>query len=354
MTDTGPNSLNDRTLLDKIEAGTITAAEFEAAIIDRVYAGMQRYCEIPDAYQHCELRTRDLDVDALADDELRGLLRARPAEIINPQPAHIRAVELFDMLLEGDPAVCERGDPLSPSVGAYLYGPPGTGKTHIMAAYGRRIRELLDARLRHVHEGLSDTLQRAFAQYIRRSVGESRATEDNVGYTTLTEEGQSYENKSSPTDEFWEVIGDFQRRLVSYRYQPTDLIYIGFKELFEVFRSARKEAMAALENARIVFIDDVHPQSDPEQIQIVLHLLERRYELGRAGTFLTTNLDAHELGGGDEMLGRRLLSRCAETLLTIDFSECQDWRRTVKARRIGLVEAELERRITQRSADEPE
>ena len=67
--------------------------------------------------------------------------------------------------------------------------------------------------------------------------------------------------------------------------------------------------MAALENARVVFIEGIHPQGDPEQVRIVLHLLERRYELGRAGTFLTTNLDAHELGGGDEMLGRRLLSR---------------------------------------------
>ena len=55
------------------------------------------------------------------------------------------------------------------------------------------------------------------------------------------------------------------------------------------------------------------------------------------------------------MLGRRLLSRCAETLLTVDFSECEDWRRSVKARRISLVEAELEGRIARRMEDrEPE
>ncbi len=95
-----------------------------------------------------------------------------------------------------------------------------------------------------------------------------------------------------------------------------------------------------------MFIDDVHPQGDLEQIQIVLHLLERRYELGRAGTFLTSNLEANELGGGDAMLGSRLLSRCAETLVTVDFSGCDDWRQTVKARRVRIVEDELNRRIS--------
>ena len=40
------------------------------------------------------------------------------------------------MILEGDPCVCENGDPLRPTLGAYLVGPPGAGKTHIMAAFG--------------------------------------------------------------------------------------------------------------------------------------------------------------------------------------------------------------------------
>jgi hypothetical protein len=62
-------------------------------------------------------------------------------------------------------------------------------------------------------------------------------------------------------------------------------------------------------------------QGDPEQVQLVLHLLERQYKLGLAGTFLTTNLLARDLGGGDEMLGSRLISRCAETLVTVDFSD---------------------------------
>lgn len=93
--DDPPPLVNDRTLLDKIEAGTISAREFEAAVIDQVYAGMQQYCEIPDAYQHCELTSRELDIERLPEQELRGLLRGRPAEIINPADAHIRAIEFW-------------------------------------------------------------------------------------------------------------------------------------------------------------------------------------------------------------------------------------------------------------------
>jgi len=102
--------------------------------------------------------------------------------------------------------------------------------------------------------------------------------------------------------------------------------------------------MHALESARVVFIDDIHPQSDPEQIQLVLHLLERRYEMGQAGTFLTTNLQTEALGGGDEMLGNRLMSRCAETLVTIDFSDCDDWGKKVKSHKIRMIEDELDSR----------
>ena len=119
MDDLPAPPVNDRTLLEKIEAGTITATEFEAAVIDQVYAGMQQYCEIPEAYQHCELTSRQLDIESLP-------------------------------------------------------------------------------------------------------VQESRATEGEVGYTTLTSQGHDYEKRSAPADEFWEAISDFQMRLAGYRYQPAN------------------------------------------------------------------------------------------------------------------------------------
>jgi hypothetical protein len=92
-------------------------------------------------------------------------------------------------------------------------------------------------------------------------------------------------------------------------------------------------------------VDDIHPQGDIEQVHIVLHLLERRYELGRAGTFLTTNLDTTALGGGDQMLGQRLTSRCAETLVTFDFEGCDDWHTKIKSQRIRLIESAIDSRV---------
>jgi len=343
-----PILVNNPTLLDQIDAGLIGREEFEHEVINQVYSGLHRYCQIPGGYQHCELATRLLDLDGMTDEELRILLRHPPPEIVNPSPSHLKAIELFDLLLSSESIVCDHGDPLSPTIGAYLYGPPGAGKTHLMAAYGRQVKKLLDEKLDHVREMMGDIIEKAYSKYIFRQASEAESDDDSIGYLTISDSGAGEISQSmSPADEFWSTIGEFQNRISNHKYQPTDLIYIGFKELIEVCKhsSERSEAMSALENARIVFIDDVHPQGDAEQIQIVLHLLERRYELGRAGTFLTTNLNTDELGGGDKMLGSRLLSRCAETLVTIDFSDCDDWRQKVKSKRVKLVEDELERRM---------
>jgi hypothetical protein len=69
-------------------------------------------------------------------------------------------MERFDLLLSGTSQCCEHGDPLSPSLGAYLYGPPGTGKTHLMAAYGRRLKAMLDNRLHGVNQLLGPAIGR--------------------------------------------------------------------------------------------------------------------------------------------------------------------------------------------------
>lgn len=331
-------------ILDRINAGLLDMDDFRRQVIDEVYAGLHRFCQIPDAYQHCELATRQMDLDRLDESGLRDMMRNPPPEIVNPHPAHLKAISLFDLLLSGDTMACSGGDPLSPTLGAYLYGPPGCGKTHLMSAYGRRVKAMLDERLAHVHALMSEAIEKAYDTYTLRRASEENTTEP-VGQLTLA--GTKIEKQASPEEEFWQTIDEFKRRLSQHPYQPTDLIYIGFKELFEVCKHSpqRHAALAALESARIVFIDDIHPQGDPEQVQLVLHLLERRYELGRSGTFLTTNLPTIELGGGDEMLGSRLMSRCAETLVTIDFTGCDDWRQTVKSRRIKLVEKELERRM---------
>jgi hypothetical protein len=330
--------------LDKLQAGLLGRDGFREEVLNQVYSGLHQYCRIPDGYRHCELATQAIDIEAMDDDHLRELLDNSPADIVNPYPSQIKAIKLFELLLSGDSMVCDNDDPLRPTLGAYLYGPPGTGKTHLMAAYGRKIIQHLGYRLRDIDGLLDKTIEDAFLRYNERVASEIVPTEV-TGYHSL--EGDEIVQFHSPEDEFWNAIATLKAQVAGYEYQPTDIIYIGFQELFEICKHAslRGDAMNALESARIVFIDDVHPQGDPEQIQLVLHLLERRYEMGRSGTFLSTNLETGELGGGDEMLGKRLISRCAEMLMLIDFSDCKDWRQTVKSRKIKLVEKALAHRV---------
>lgn len=335
-------------LLDQLQAGLIDRNQFRELVIDEVYSGLHQYCQIPDGYRHCSLETRDIDLDALDGDDMRSLLDSPPAEIINPYPAHLTAIELFNMLLDGDDLVTVDGDPLKPTLGAYLFGPPGSGKTHLMAAYARQVKRRLDAHLTEAQQLMGPFIDSAIVRYNERMASEKQSDIDDTSYLELV--GDDIKQGFSPAEEFWNSVASLKRLLIDYEHKPTDMIYIGFKELYEVCRysSFRQDAMKALEQARVVFIDDVHPQGDADQIQLVLHLLERRYELGRAGTFLTTNLRTQELGGGDAMLGNRLLSRASEMLMMIDFSACEDWRRNVKSRRIKIVEAELARRVAAR------
>ena len=342
------NLRQSATLLDRIEAGVVTQGEFEQEVLDEVYGGLARYCAIPDGYTHCRLGTEEKDLDALDNVQLRELLESPPDLIVNPYPVHRKAVEFFLMLIEGNRLVCDQHNPLLPTVGAYLYGPPGVGKTHIMAAYGLLVQKLMAEKLITVKDGLGDLIGQAFNRYSKGVAGkrlEDTHADDNLGWIELTDTG--IREMKGPQDQFWDEISDLKRRIREYPYQPTDMLYLGFKELYEIYRntSLRSDAMNAIDNARIVFVDDIHPQSDREQIHIVLHLLERRYELGRAGTFITTNLDTTELGGGDQMLGQRLTSRCAETLVTFDFTGCDDWRTKIKSQRIRLIESEVDARV---------
>jgi hypothetical protein len=335
---------NQPSTLDKLLAGLLSRDEFRLQVLDDVHSGLYQYCQIPAGYDNCELATRQIDLDALDDEAMAKLLENPPTEVVNPYPSQIKAVTLFNLLLSGDAIGCKAGDALQPSLGAYLYGPPGSGKTHLMAAYARELKRLLDDRLEEVDDIVNSFIDQAYLAFSNRIGTEREASIEEIGLYVL--DGDEINAVSSPEVDFWQQIADLKERVAGYDYQPTDLIYIGFKELFEVCRDIdqRANAMHALERAKVVFIDDIHPQGDPEQVQLVLHLLERRYELGRAGTFLTTNLLARDLGGGDEMLGSRLISRCAETLVTVDFSDCDDWRQKVKSRRIKMVESELARR----------
>jgi|TARA_B100000315_G_scaffold260853_1_gene326369 hypothetical protein len=340
------------TLLDRLQAGLVTQGEFEQEVIDEVYGGLSQYCNIPDGYAHCKLGTAQMDLEGLDSNQLQELLASPPDYIVDPHPVHREVIEFFRMLLEGSELVCDQHNPLLPTVGAYLHGPPGVGKTHLMAAYALMVQELMADKLVTVKEGLGGIVTQAVERYsdrVAREKTEDLDSDDEPGWMELTDSG--IKDAKSPRDQFWDEITDLKRRIQNYPYKPTDMLYLGFKELFEVCRTSgeRSDAMNAIDRARIVFVDDIHPQGDSEQVLILLHLLERRYEIGRAGTFLTTNLDMTALTGGDQMLGHRLASRCAETLVEFDFGNCDDWRIKVKSQRIKHIKSAIGVRV--RSTD---
>ena len=125
------------------------------------------------------------------------------------------------------------------------------------------------------------------------------------------------------------------------------MLYLGFANLFDELQQDQDrhaKVFAALAGARIVFIDDIHPKGDPDRLRVIQQLIERRYELNRPGTFLTTNLTAEELGDGDRTIAQRLLSRCSENFINFNFNHCTDWRMAVKSRRIKLVEQSIKDR----------
>ena len=115
-----------------------------------------------------------------------------------------------------------------------------------------------------------------------------------------------------PEERFAAAMKYLQQWVHDYPYQPTDMLYLGFENLFDELQQDQDrhaKVFAALAGARIVFIDDIHPKGDPDRLQVIQQLIERRYELNRPGTFLTTNLTAEELGAGDRTIAQRLLSR---------------------------------------------
>jgi hypothetical protein len=332
------------TVLDRLLAGTVNQADIAREITSEVHAGLQQFCSIPDGYTHCELGHRPLDLESLTDAAVRDLLADPPGVILNPCPVHLKAIELFQMLIQGDPLVCQDGEPLRPTVGAYLYGPPGVGKTHIMAAYGLRVRALLDQRLTRVNQLIGEFVAASYGKFLGR---QSAWTGPPAGEKLNVLAERSFEEKLNPYDEFRVDVDVLKEKLGKFPHHPTDLLYLGFGELYELYRTERRRdtAIRAIENARIVFIDDVHPHGDRAQLEVVQHLIERRYELDRPGTFITTNLDTRDLGGGDPTLAQRILSRCSETFVHLNFEGCEDWRIKVKARRIRLIERAIEERL---------
>ena len=91
-------------------------------VYDRIFQGLTEYCEIPQAFRHCRLETREIEIRNLSEEGYMNLINNPSGAIINPQPPHREAIKFFKLLLEGNEEICEDSDPLRPQIGAYLHG----------------------------------------------------------------------------------------------------------------------------------------------------------------------------------------------------------------------------------------
>jgi len=358
--------------LDRMLAGQASAAVIAREIITEARASLEQFCDIPAGYQHCQLAPTTCNLDAISEVEMRALIENPPGTIVNPTRVHLEAIEFFRKILAGDPLVCENQDALRPTLGAYLVGPPGVGKTHIMAAFGLRIKQQLDKELARMESKTIRLIGQIYETTLYQQADWARqpVTDDNRWVLAAAQPLAATKAKTpedvlklamqadiplkkllSPEQRFAAAMQYLQRWVRDYAYQPTDMLYLGFEDLFDELQQTkdrRAKIIKALEGARIVFIDDIHPKGDPDRLQVIQQLIERRYELDRPGTFLTTNLTAEELGAGDRTVAQRLLSRCSENFIKFNFNGCTDWRMAVKARRIKLVEKTISDRLSER------
>ncbi|MDO8468778.1 MAG: hypothetical protein Q7S29_03410 [Candidatus Peribacter sp.] len=331
-------------IVDRLAARLCTSEDIAREIMDDVYAGLQVHCSIPAGYAHCELGTEKKDIDHMTEDDLRALLAHPSGTIINPHRQHLEAIEFFQMILEGHELVTQDHDSLRPTVGGYLVGPPGVGKTHVMAAFGRAVEAKLASRIANMMRGSKDLLKIALNDYETQMTTycDTRGAQRVV----LTAKGDMQIQKN-PAEVFMQKVEEIKMRIRKNRNQPTDMLYLSFKDLCELSMQpgTRKDTLDTIAHAPVVFVDDLDGGSDPEHLAVIQRLIEQRYELGQFGTFLTTNIGLEQVGGADENVRRRILSRSKESFAVLEFNECEDWRDRVKQRRIGLIREEIHSRV---------
>lgn len=332
--------------LDRLIEGVGTQSEFLAAMKDEIHAGLRVYCDIPTGYQHCTLETKNIDIDKLSEQELRDLIDHPQGEIINPGAPHLETIEFFKMIQEGHPLVTKDGDPLQPTVGAYLQGPTGVAKTHILAAYGHWAQQKLAKELKDIMKRVDQLIGTFYREYTYK-IDHAQAGDGLKTRTYDVSDNGLKDPEKTPLEKLKQGIEGAKRILAGSKYQPNDMLYLGFENLCDIYGSdeTRTDALQMIEQAPIVFVDDVNAQGTSEKLAVVQKLFERRYELKNFGTFVTSNVDVKSIGGTDTNVAKRILSRSKESSLVVDFDGCTDWRESMKQRKISFIRDEIRKRI---------
>lgn len=336
----------------------ILATQIAEAAYSLLFGGLKDYCLVPDKYKTSKLGIDNIDLDKLKPEEFAELLENPSGNIINPIYCHLEAITFFQGILSGDDGFCEMHDPLMPKVGAYLYGPPGCGKTHIMAAFAMLMRQ-------HLEKQLQDT--KAFIERQAFAVIKEVAKRNEQGDFIVDPEIETkvvYDITNpevANTDEVKEtveialnrgVIKVFKAAKNSTAVSPTDVLYIGFDPLVEMYEKQRETTLEQLILSPIVFVDDLHPKGNEARIQVIQHVIERRYEVGRPATFMTSNLEGAGLVGEDQKIIDRIKSRLGEMFYPINFEGAVDWRQSFKKLRVQKVQ-ELVREMLSAQGHEP-
>ena len=333
-----------RSLLDQLRDQSITLKAAVQLFMQEVYGDVFQFCHIPNRYQHCELGhvwMAEAELEVIPENELAELMMS--PFIVNPRESHFKALMFFRALLKKDPLVCHNQSPFEPKIGLYLMGKPGTGKTHIMAAAGLALHNELWKTLKSFETKLGAAIESEIAkdkETFYRPTGDSRVRKVDISTPDKMKTILPVEER------FNRLFEQFRTVLTTAPLQPTDVLYIGFDELYRLTREKPEitdKLMDAIATAQLIFIDDVHPKNDADRFALVHYIIERRYEGGRPGTFLTTNLSTTDLGDTardkPSQLTARLQSRCQECFWTISFGEdCLDWRQVVRSRRVKAID----------------
>lgn len=326
-------------VINHLLSGGLSFEKLAAQLRAEAFAGLEQHCQIPARYATCELAFKFVNISQMSEAELNTLGRSQSPQVLDPHDSQLAAIIFFQMLIEGNSLICESLQPLKPKVGAYLVGIPGTAKTHIMAAAARRLKGILTEKLNGQDLQAALQIKTAFDRFNTEALDWGNIEDRTPRFT------EGLNPVKHPVDKFMEALDEIRRHFQTAPYKPTDILYLGFEELCEMYEADKQEIVSAIEKARMVFIDDVHPGKRPERLQIVHQLIERRYELGRPATFFTSNDEPGSLGGDDEKVSQRLDSRLSTMLVKLDFTGSIDWRKRVHSRRINLVDAAVKKRL---------